>query len=104
MYSKIFTIRSFIWTARITGAVIVMWASATILLGFLTCQPFAFNWDPSLPGGHCGDQILSYEITGALNLVTDLVVLGLPLQYLYNLNLALYKKIVLMATFSVGIL
>lgn len=57
-----------------------------------------------MPGGKCGNQVLSYQVTGALNLVTDLVVLALPMRYLYGLNLALYKKVVLMISFAVGIL
>ncbi len=104
LYSKIFSIPAFIWVARGTGIVIIMWASATILMGFLMCQPFAFNWDQTIPGGHCGNQVLSYKITGALNLVTDFIVLLLPMPYLYGLNLALYKKLVLMVTFAVGLL
>jgi len=104
LYSKIFSIPAFIWMARGTGVVIIMWAMATILMGFLMCQPFAFNWDQTVPGGHCGNQVLSYKITGALNLVTDFIVLLLPMPYLYGLNLALYKKLVLMVTFAVGLL
>jgi hypothetical protein len=104
MYSKIFSMRAFVWTARITAMIIVVWALTTTLMGFLMCRPFAFNWNPTLPDGHCGNQVLSYQVTGALNLITDLVVLVLPMQYLYSLNLALYKKIVLMVSFAVGIL
>lgn len=104
MYSKIFSMPVFVWTARITAIIIVMWAVTTTLMGFFMCEPFEFNWNPTLPGGHCGNQVLSYQVTGALNLVTDLVVLVLPMQYLYGLNLALYKKIVLMVSFAVGIL
>ena len=81
-----------------------MWALATVLMGFLMCKPFAFNWDQTIPDGQCGNQVLSYQVTGALNLLTDLIVLLLPMPYLYGLNLALYKKVVLMVTFAVGLL
>ncbi|KAK4247262.1 hypothetical protein C7999DRAFT_14669 [Corynascus novoguineensis] len=103
LYCKIFSVPAFIWAARITTAVIVMWALATTLMGFLMCRPFAFNWDQTIPDGRCGNQVLSYQITGALNLVTDVIVLSLPMPYLYGLNLALYKKLVLMVTFAVGL-
>ncbi|KAL2157935.1 hypothetical protein VTH06DRAFT_4990 [Thermothelomyces fergusii] len=103
LYTKIFSVPAFIWAARITTVVIVMWALTTSIMGLTICQPFAFNWDPTIPGGHCGNQVLSYKITGVLNLLTDLVVLLLPMPYLYGLNLALYKKLVLMVTFAVGL-
>ncbi|KAL2150090.1 hypothetical protein VTH82DRAFT_7766 [Thermothelomyces myriococcoides] len=103
LYAKIFSVPAFIWAARITTVFIIMWALTTSIMGLTICQPFAFNWDPTIPGGHCGNQVLSYKITGVLNLVTDIVVLLLPMPYLYGLNLALYKKLVLMVTFAVGL-
>ncbi|KAB5536421.1 hypothetical protein GE09DRAFT_1226482 [Coniochaeta sp. 2T2.1] len=103
MYCTIFSMRPFVWTARITAVIIVMWVLATTLMGFFMCRPFEFNWIPTLPDGRWGNQVLSYQVTGAMNLVTGLVVLVLPMQYLYGLNLALYKKIVLMVSFAVGI-
>ncbi len=104
LYSKIFSVPAFIFAAQATTAIVILWALATVLMGFLMCKPFAFNWDQTIPDGHCGNQVLSYEVTGALNLVTDLIVLFLPMPYLYGLNLALYKKLVLMVTFAVGLL
>jgi hypothetical protein len=82
-------------------AVIVMWAIATILAGFLICRPFALNWDQTLEGS-CGNQVASFQGTGVINLFTDVVVLLLPMPFLYRLNMALYKRLVLIGVFSVG--
>lgn len=103
MYCRVFTVQAFVWTAQVTGAVIIMWALATILMGFFLCQPFEYNWNQNIKG-HCGNQLLSYRITGSLNLITDVIVLLLPMPYLYSLNLAFYKKLVLIGTFAVGLL
>lgn len=91
-------------TAQITAVFILLWALAVILGGFLLCQPFAFTWDQSIPGGHCGNQVLSYQITGALNLVTDLMVLTMPMPYLWKLEMRVSQKVPLMAVFAVGLL
>ena len=104
LYVQIFSVRGMILAAQATGVLIVGWALTTVLLGLFMCTPFAFNWDQSIAGGRCGDQVLSYLVTGALNLATDVIVLVLPLSYLWGLQLQLYKKVVLMATFSMGIL
>lgn len=85
------------------AGLIIAWALATTLSGFLICRPFAKNWQPTLPGT-CGNQVLSYTITGAFNLVTDVIVMSLPIPYLGGLQLRLYKKMVLLATFGLGIL
>ncbi|KAF9870670.1 integral membrane protein [Colletotrichum karsti] len=102
LYTKIFSVRIMIMASKMTAALIIVWALTTILLGFFICRPFALNWEPTLDGS-CGNQVLSYLVTGTLNLVTDLIVLVLPLSYLWNLHLRLYKKLVLIATFSMGI-
>lgn len=90
--------------AKATAIFILLWALAVILGGFLLCQPFAFTWDQSIPGGHCGNQVLSYQITGALNLVTDLMVLTMPMPYLWKLEMRVSQKVPLMAVFAVGLL
>jgi hypothetical protein len=56
------------------------------------------------PGGHCGNQVLSYQITGALNLVTDLMVLAMPMRHLWKLEMRPSQKIPLMCAFAVGLL
>lgn len=87
----------------VTIAVIVAWAVATILAGCLVCRPFAFNWDKSIPGGSCGNQVTSFTVTGVINLVTDVVVLVLPMPSLSRLQMAMYKKVTLIAVFGLGI-
>lgn len=103
LYMRVFALPSVKWIALGTMSVIIMWAIGTILAGFLICQPFAMNWDQTLDG-HCGNQVASFQGTGVINLLTDVVVLGLPMPYLYRLNMALYKRLVLIGVFSVGFL
>ncbi|KAF9887195.1 hypothetical protein FE257_010449 [Aspergillus nanangensis] len=103
LYLRIFPVA---WVARISWAtigVIVAWAVATILAGCLICRPFAFNWDQTIPGGSCGNQVSSFTATGIINLVTDVVVLIAPMPSLYRLQMATYKKVTLMIVFGLGV-
>ncbi|KAI3397962.1 hypothetical protein diail_10038 [Diaporthe ilicicola] len=102
LYSKIFTVSYFVVAAKITAVVIFLWMLVVVLGSFLICQPLAYNWDQTI-GGHCGSSITLWVCHGVLNIVTDLIVLLLPMPYIYNLELALYKKLVLMATFGLGL-
>lgn len=102
LYCRIFSIPFFQKLCYGTAAVIAAWSLSTILLALLICQPMSDMWTP-VPQGHCGDQVTSYTVTGSINIVTDLLVLCLPLPYLLRLNMALYKKLVLTATFTVGL-
>ncbi|CAJ2503301.1 Uu.00g106950.m01.CDS01 [Anthostomella pinea] len=101
--SRVFVVNGYILVARITSVFICLWALATILSCFFICQPLAYNWDSFIPGGHCGDSVTSWLITGILNIITDLIVLILPMPYLWALELEMFKKLILMATFGVGL-
>lgn len=79
-------------------------ALVLIIAPFLMCQPLAYNWDPTIPGGSCGDEVSLWVVTGVFNILTDLIVILLPMPYLYGLELAMYKKIALMCTFGIGLL
>lgn len=79
-------------------------ALVLIIGPFLICQPLEYNWNPTVPGGHCGNTKVLWYITGVFNIVTDLVILLLPMPYLYGLDLAFYKKLALMCTFGIGLL
>ncbi|KAL4962760.1 uncharacterized protein BDV14DRAFT_191416 [Aspergillus stella-maris] len=102
-YCRVFSFPYFILMAKATATFIILWALAVILGGFLLCQPFAYTWDQSIPGGHCGNQVVSYQITGALNLVTDLMVLTMPMPYLWKLEMRISQKLPLIAVFAIGL-
>lgn len=103
LYTKVFAVPAVMYTAWATMALISAWAIGTVLAGLLICRPIAMNW-MEVPGGSCGNQVLSFTITGIINLITDVAVLALPMPYLYKLQLPLYKKVVLISVFSVGFL
>ncbi|KAI1093241.1 hypothetical protein F5B19DRAFT_491574 [Rostrohypoxylon terebratum] len=104
LFSKIFLVQSFIVVARATYVLVILWALAAILSAFLICQPFAFNWDRSIEGGTCGNAMISWITTGVLNMVSDLILLIMPMPYLLGLELSWKKRLLLAATFSIGIL
>jgi hypothetical protein len=103
LYLRIFPVRWLIISSYTTMSIIVAWAIATILAGCLICRPFAFNWDKTIADGYCGNQVSSFTATGVINLVTDVAVLVLPMSSLYKLQMALYKKLTLIAVFGLGI-
>ncbi|KAH9219105.1 hypothetical protein DL95DRAFT_457573 [Leptodontidium sp. 2 PMI_412] len=83
---------------------IILWAISTTLITFLICRPLAFNWDPTIVGGVCGDRNTVFVITGVINVVTDIMVLSLPLPHILKLQLAWRRKVGLLLMFSIGFL
>ena len=68
------------------------------------CWPIAFNWDPTIKGGRCVEKSILFTTTAAFNIFTDLVVLGLPLWILVDLNIPRKTKFALLFVFLLGFL
>ncbi|PWY88277.1 hypothetical protein BO70DRAFT_259365, partial [Aspergillus heteromorphus CBS 117.55] len=81
-----------------------LWATSVILEAFLTCRPLAYNWDITIPNGVCGNRHAAYIVAGMLNLLTDLMVMTLPLPHVWRLQLGTPKKLALCFVFCLGLL
>ncbi|KAI0380760.1 hypothetical protein F5Y04DRAFT_289218 [Hypomontagnella monticulosa] len=104
LYVKLFgTNRNFRLTACCLMGAVVAYCLMVIFMAFFLCQPFAFNWDVTIPGGHCRDQGSAFLASGVLNLILDIAVIMLPLPMLGSLNMPMNKKLGLMLMFSVGV-
>ncbi|KAL3420924.1 integral membrane protein [Phlyctema vagabunda] len=102
-YMRIFGLaRGFRMSAYIAIGILVAWALSVILETFLLCRPLAFNWDPTIDGV-CGDRNTVYVSAGALNVVTDFMVMALPIPHILSLQLKMRKKLGLVLMFSLGI-
>ncbi|KAJ0123092.1 integral membrane protein [Diaporthe amygdali] len=52
---------------------------------------------------HCGPSTELWIVAGSLNILTDLIVLIIPMPYLFKLEMTMYKKVTLMVTFGLGL-
>ncbi|KAL8884651.1 MAG: hypothetical protein Q9215_007353 [Flavoplaca cf. flavocitrina] len=101
-YNRLFPYRTFYIVSLATGIVSILWWVGLMLTAFLHCQPFAYNWDRSIPNGHCvNDNTVGYTIT-SVNIVTDLVVLVLPIPWLWGMNMAVPKRMAVVGLFVLG--
>ncbi|KAH9886860.1 hypothetical protein F4778DRAFT_757944 [Xylariomycetidae sp. FL2044] len=103
LYRSIFPTTKMLVACRATQAIVILWGLATMLVTFLLCRPLAYNWDTTIPGGSCGDTLASWESTGISNIITDVIVLVLPIYDLSKIQMAAYKKAVLIAVFALGV-
>lgn len=70
----------------------------------LQCIPIAFNWDLTIRGGRCVDRRVLYTSTAAFSILTDLLILGLPLWVFSSLKIPRRTKIALLFVFLLGFL
>ena len=105
LYHKLFGTKSSMRIAiYVTGTIVWAWAMSIILESFLLCHPVAFNWNPTLPEGGCGNRNAAFVVAGVLNMVTDFMVMLLPIPYIWKLQLPVGRKIGLSVAFSIGLL
>ncbi|KAG6354943.1 hypothetical protein INS49_004024 [Diaporthe citri] len=104
-YSRIFAPSAWVtWSVRVTAAAVIMWMASVVLETFLLCRPLAFNWDTTIPGGACGDRNAVFVIAGVTNMVTDFMVLLLPVPCILKLQMPTGQKFGLLLVFCMGIL
>lgn len=101
-YTKVFAVTNINLPAKITIVIVALLGLSGVLCTLLICQPIEFNWNLTLPGGHCGSQSAVFAIFGITNLVTDVVVLLMPIPSLTGLRMPIWKKASLLATFVIG--
>jgi hypothetical protein len=90
--------------AWIVIAFTTAWSILVILTAFILCQPFAFSWDSTIPGGKCSDQTAWFIAIGVLDLTVDLMILVLPMPIIWKLQLPVGNRIALLGIFCVGVL
>lgn len=89
--------------ACIVAILSIMLAVAGILIGSLMCRPFAYSWDRTIAGGHCGDSLKMELSTCVVNIILDFMIVLLPLPLLWTLHVSLKKKALLSGIFSLGL-
>jgi hypothetical protein len=91
---------------RATMAAIIfvsVWSVGNILQVFLICRPFAKTYTPQLDGT-CGDQVASFIAIGSFNIITDVIILTLPLPTVWALKMSTPAKLGLTGVFLVGLI
>lgn len=81
----------------------MIWAVVVILVYFFQCRPIEHNWDPAIKGT-CIDISLFRIISAALDVFTNLILLGMPLPALWKLHMTTAQKCALAVTYILGLL
>ncbi|GKT41711.1 satratoxin biosynthesis SC1 cluster protein 4 [Colletotrichum spaethianum] len=79
------------------------WGFSVLVMSFVFCVPLEGFWDHRVPAKCFGQQVLFY-VFGACSIVTDIIILLLPLPALFKLQIPRSQKLYLLAIFSLGFL
>lgn len=100
-YHRIFVGKRTVLTIKLTFAFIVMWTTQAVLVSILQCVPVESFWDRSMKG-KCINAVASYYANASLNILTDFIVIGLPIPVLNQLHISSGQRFGLAFAFAIG--
>jgi len=104
LYIAVFQQSRFQSVATAVLTLCAMFSISMIIVTLVICMPTSAQWDPTVPGATCGNRVSLWFWGGVFNVVTDAVVIYLPMPMVWSLYVPQGKKLMLSALFGVGIL
>jgi hypothetical protein len=85
----------------VVAVMVGSWAIILSFVGAFICNPVQKAWNPQLPGT-CLDLVSFYYGLQIPNIVTDIIILVMPIKVILNLPLSKPQKVSLLGIFAVG--
>lgn len=102
LYVRIFRFKSYLTRAAwIIGAIVVAWAITITFLTIFNCFPVSKLWDSSVPG-HCMSRVVPRAVNALMTILSDVVILVLPIPKVWKLQMPMAKKAAVLFAFSLG--
>ncbi|KAF4995980.1 hypothetical protein FDECE_12606 [Fusarium decemcellulare] len=86
----------------VAASICVCWMLYTMLIGFLICLPVQSAWGAAVPE-RCGNHITAYAAVAIIDIVSEVIIVLLPMKLVYDLQMNKAHKIGLVAVFGAGI-
>ena len=86
---------------RLLMAITICFYASITVAEIVQCDPRSRIWDKSVPG-KCLDLRSILESSGVFSLLSDLCILLIPLQGVWNLKVSRTRKIGIYAIFTIG--
>lgn len=93
------------WLKMLSIAVMVIvmgYSISTILTLIFPCSPIKKAWDVTIVEGHCINRGAVYLVQAITNIVTDVILLLLPIPMVWKLQMPVPQKIGLVILFIIG--
>lgn len=88
---------------KASWAILAITFIPALLTCLVECHPFVLYWQVVPPPGKCAAGSLQLLVFSILEMVTDLMLIVLPVRHLLKLQLSFIARLRLIALFSVGL-
>ncbi|KAI1379851.1 hypothetical protein F4677DRAFT_297159 [Hypoxylon crocopeplum] len=103
LYRRLFPQRPVYIVLYITTGIMVSTAIASLIADLAACDPFSANWaSPDIQATHCINKEALFVWSTFPNIVTDVIMLLLPLPIIWRLHTPTQLKVALTCTFLLG--
>ena len=102
LYLRVFTAKYLRITCYAIGVIMIVTVIAAIIDTSAICRPLAYFWDKTIPGGECGDLLTAQRGFTIPNVITDVIMLLLPLPSVWGLHTSQNQKVGLTFVFLTG--
>lgn len=100
-YYRAFGVQLKLWIYA-AGAIVVMWAIIFSFVFIFLCDPVEQQWTIDRIG-HCMDQILVLKCIIMTNVLTDIMIIILPISTVWALQMRKTEKFAILSCFALGI-
>ncbi|KAJ5915995.1 hypothetical protein N7504_000010 [Penicillium tannophilum] len=101
-YIRIFSFRNFRALAYVVAGIVISHGIGVFFAAIFQCSPIAYTWNKTIVGGSCFDQEAFYRYVSPPNIVTDVLILVMPLPYVWKLHTQVGQKVALTGVFLLG--
>ncbi|KAK4228583.1 hypothetical protein QBC38DRAFT_151112 [Podospora fimiseda] len=100
-YYRAFSVQLKVWI-YIVGAIIAVWGIVMSLVFTFLCTPVNLQWTLNRPG-KCMDQIAVLKSIIMSNVLTDLMIVILPMKTVWSLQMRTTEKVAVAGCFAIGL-
>ncbi|KAF2002604.1 hypothetical protein P154DRAFT_462026, partial [Amniculicola lignicola CBS 123094] len=102
LYWRLFTSKWSRFILLLTGLIVIGTCLFGLIMAFANCQPFTSFWDLKVHG-HCKVDVMTvFRYYSIPNIVTDAIMIVLPIPALWKLQLEVLTKLDIFLTFMIS--
>ncbi|KAJ5503478.1 hypothetical protein N7463_006352 [Penicillium fimorum] len=101
LYKRLFATRQMAIAVNVMFGFVTLWVVGVYVAGALLCIPVSKFWDQSIPGA-CLDPAKFYYGMQIPNILTDVILLIMPMGVVWNLTIPKTQKMLLSGVFLLG--
>ncbi|KAE8323483.1 hypothetical protein BDV39DRAFT_217727 [Aspergillus sergii] len=101
-YIRIFSTPKFRMIAYAVGFIVLGHGIGVFFAAIFQCSPVQYAWDKTIEGGSCFDQQAFYRYVSPPNILTDVLILVMPLPFVWKLHTRMTQKLALTGVFLLG--